>query len=383
MKPFPIKNRTLALIAVIVPLLALFIYVGLRSGPLAPIPVTMITVKSKSISPSLFGIGNVEARYTYKIGPTFTGRVSKLEVNVGDHVKVGQVLGEMDSVDLDDRLHSQNAIIKRTQAALRESTARLALAQSQSRRYEQLFTSRSISEEYITTKRQELQIAEAVHEAVKEDINRAKADSEVLNSQRRNLRLIAPIEGIVVLRNIDPGTTVVAGQSIIEIIDPKSLWINVRIDQVSAFGLSAGRPASIQLRSRGDQLLSGHVLRVEPKADAITEETLTKVVFDEQPALIPSIGELAEVTIQLASQATAPTIPNAAIVRNEGKIGVWKILNGKLQFTPIRIGVSDLDGNVQILDGLQLGDKIVLYSSKILTPNSRIEIVQQIAGVTK
>lgn len=64
--PFP--NRTLAVLAVIFPLLALFVYVALRSGPLAPVPVVLATVEERGLAPILFGIGTVEARYTYKIG---------------------------------------------------------------------------------------------------------------------------------------------------------------------------------------------------------------------------------------------------------------------------------------------------------------------------
>ena len=100
---FPrLQRRTLALVAVIIPLLLLFIYVALRSGPLAPIAATVSTVESCSVAPALAGIGTVQARFTYKIGPTVAGRVKRLDVHVGDIVKAGQVLGEMDAVDLDE-----------------------------------------------------------------------------------------------------------------------------------------------------------------------------------------------------------------------------------------------------------------------------------------
>ena len=123
MKKLPLQGRTLALLAVVVPLLLLFIYVGLRSGPLAPVAVTVVEVQSRAITPALFGIGTVQARYTYKIGPTVAGRVKRLEVQVGDQVKAGQVLGEMEPVDLDDRVRSQDAAYKRSQAALTEAQA--------------------------------------------------------------------------------------------------------------------------------------------------------------------------------------------------------------------------------------------------------------------
>lgn len=147
---------------------------------------------------------------------------------------------------------------------------------TQARRYEQLFAVRSTSEEIVTTKRQELQIADAALSAAREDIVRARSDREGLVAQRSNLRLIAPVDGVVAVRDADPGTTIVAGQAVVEVIDPKSLWINARFDQISASGLAGGLPTLIVLRSRGGQTLKGRVLRVEPKADAVTVLATTK-----------------------------------------------------------------------------------------------------------
>lgn len=383
MRTLPLQRRTLALIAVIVPLLALLVYVALRSGPLAPVAVTEAKVESRAISPALFGVGTVEARYTYKIGPTFAGRVKRLDVHVGDHVRAGQLLGEMDPVDLDDRVRSQEAAFKRAEAALREATARQTYAETQARRYEQLFAARSTSEEILTTKRQELQIADAALAAAREDLARARSDREGLVAQRGNLRLIAPVDGGVVLRDADPGTTIVAGQAVVEVIDPKSLWVNVRFDQINAAGLAADLPARIALRSRSGQTLKGRVLRVEPKADVVTEETLAKVIFDKVPVPLPPIGELAEVTIDLPVLPAAPLIPNAAVQRDGDQVGVWQITDGEPNFIPVKLGRADLDGHVQVVEGLKEGDRIVVYSEKALGPRSRIHVVERIPGVSK
>ena len=383
MKRLPVQRRTLALVAVIVPLLALFIYVGLRSGPLAPVAVTVSTVESRAVTPALFGIGTVEARYTYKIGPTFAGRVQRLDVHVGDLVKAGQVLGEMAPVDLDDRVRSQDSAFKRAQATLREAEARQVYALTQARRYEQLFALRASSEEAAATKRQELQIADAALSAAREDIARTRADREGLVAQKSNLRLIAPVDGVVVVRDADPGTTIVAGQAVVELIDPKSVWINVRFDQISASGLAGGLPARIVLRSRSGQALIGRVLRVEPKADAVTEELLAKVVFDAMPQALPPIGELAEVTVDLPALPAAPTLQNAAVQRQGEQVGVWQIVGGDLRFTPVKLGAFDLDGYVQVREGLKNGDQVVAYSEKALTARSRIHVVDHIAGVAR
>ncbi len=92
MKLSVLQRRSLVLLILVVPLLVLFVYVALRSGPLAPVAVTVITAQAREISPALFGVGTVEARYSYRIGSTSAGRVKWLEVQVGDRVKQGHPL---------------------------------------------------------------------------------------------------------------------------------------------------------------------------------------------------------------------------------------------------------------------------------------------------
>ena len=383
MKRLPLQGRTLALLAVVVPLLALFVYVALRSGPLAPVKVTVATVETKSITPALFGIGTVEARHTYRIGPTFTGRVKRLDVEVGERVKSGQVLGEMEPVDLDQRIRSQDAALKRAKAALSETEARHSYAETQLRRFEKLFEVRSTSEESVTTKRQELRIADAGLSAAREELSRVGFDREALEAQRANLKLVAPVDGLVAQRNADPGTTVVAGQAVVEVIDPRSLWINTRFDQISAAGLASDLPARVALRSRSGQQTEGRVLRVEPMADAVTEELLAKVTFEAQPELLPPVGELAEVTVDLPALTATLVIPNAAIRRVGDSMGVWRIVNGGLQFTPVELGASDLDGLIQVKEGINSGDQFVVYSEKALTARLRVHVVEHMPGVSR
>lgn len=378
MKRLPLQRRTLTLVAVLVSMLALFVFVALRSGPLAPVAVVVTAVEERAIAPALFGIGTVDARFTYKIGPTFAGRVRRLDVHVGDHVKAGQVLGEMDPVDLDDRVRGQEAALLSAQAQLREAQARQAYARSQARRYEQLGVGRYVSEEMVAGKRQELQVADAGVSAATQQIAQARAEGQALTTQQDNLLLVAEVDGIVAVRNADPGTTVVAGQSVVELIDPETLWINARFDQASAHGLETGLPARIVLRSRAGSDLPGRVLLVEPMADAVTEEMLAKIAFDHLPTPMPSVGELAEVTVSLPALPARPVVPNASIQRIDGELGVWRVQDGDLDLVPVKLGAADLDGNVQVLEGVERGDQVVTYSERALTTKSRIHVVDEL-----
>lgn len=383
MKKLGLQRRTFALLAVVFVLFALFLYVALRAGPLAPIAVTTTKVESRSLAPALFGIGTVAARYTYKIGPTSAGRLKQIHVQVGDIVVAGQVLGEMDSVDLNDKRVAQQAAIRRAEAVVQQAEATQGFAQAQVNRYESLLASKNTSVESVAVKRQELAIAKATLNAVKEDVLRLAAELKALHTQVENLKLIAPVAGLVVARNADLGTTLVAGQAVIEVIDPNSLWVHTRFDQVSATGLAANLPARITLRSQQTNVLSGKVLRVEPLADAITEEMLAKVVFSVPMTALPPLGELAEVTVQLASLSAMTVIPNAAIRTVKGQRGVWKLANEQLVFVPIILGRADLEGYVQVAEGLSVGDELILYSEKALTATSRLQIKPSLVSDAK
>ncbi|NCC27476.1 MAG: efflux RND transporter periplasmic adaptor subunit [Gammaproteobacteria bacterium] len=391
------SRRVVFLLAVLVPLIGAFLWLALTSGPLAPVPVTLTTVETRPITPTLFGVGTVEARYTYRIGPTFAGRVRRVEVQVGDRVAAGQLLGEMDPVDLDDRVAAADAALRRAEsgvvaahAQIGDAQARRDFAGAQVARYEQLLLSRTASEDTAEAKRQEAQVAEAGLalavanlESAEQDLVRVRAEREALVQQRANLRLIAPVDALVVSRDAEPGSTVVAGQSVVEVIDPSRLWIDVRFDQLGAGALRADLAARIALRSLPLDTLPGEVLRIEPRADAVTEEFRAKIAFSTLPEPLPRLGELAEVTVALEPLEPAPALPNAALHRRDGQLGVWLLDDAGLRFVAVEIGAGDLEGWVQIRDGLASGDRVILHSRVPLMPGRRVEIVEQIPGLPR
>lgn len=396
MKRLHVNPRLLRLALLLLPLLALFIYVGVRSGPLAPVLVTTAVVEERAIAPALFGIGTVESRYTYKIGPTTTGRVLKVNVQVGDTVAPGQVLAQMDPIDLDERIASLTAAVHRADANLlatasgvEEASARATYANTQADRYEQLLRTGAVSKELVDDKRQDravadagLEAARALLEAAREDVKRTRSDHAALMLQRANLSLVSPVAGLVSLRMADPGATVVPGQTLVEVLDPTSLWLNVRFDQLRTAGLRQGLPAHVLLRSGAGRSLAGRVARVEPLADAVTEEILAKIILDTLPSPLPPVGELVEVTVALPDLPVGPAVPNASIQRVDGRLGVWLIDDSGIQFTPVEVGATDLDGWVQILTGLEPGQRLVVYSYSALSARKRIKVVDHLPGTS-
>jgi len=360
-----------------------------RNGPLAPLRVTQAQVDQGTLAPKIFGIGTVEARRSYLVGPTLASRVSKVLVDQGDRVRAGQLLAEMDAVDLDERLASaanaQERAASTVQAAaalVRESKSRNELAAGSARRYLELRQKGFVSQEAVDAKQHEANAARAALEAAESQLLAAHKDQERFGAdragvvkQRAQHRLLSPVDGLVSSRDAEPGSTVVAGQSVLRLIDPASLWVKARIDQGRAAGVAVGQPVSIVLRSLPGQPLAGKVARIEVGSDSVTEERIVNIVFDQAPANVSS-GELAEVTIALPGIANALFLPSAAVRRTQGQTGVWRIADGKVMFVPVRIGVQTLEGQSQVVDGLAPGDAVVLHALQELRAEEKIRIVE-------
>lgn len=387
-------GKAMLLVGFLLMLLGAFTFTLFRSGPLAPVPVTLATVELREITPGLFGIGTVEAQFVHKIGPTLTGRLQYVDVQPGDQVKAGQILGGMDPIDLDDRISAQGANINRSQAVvlaveanIQEAVTRKTFAKTQAERYEQMLAVHSVSKEATDIKQQDYHVTEASLnaaranlEVARQEVIRLQAERDGLHRQRDNLHLVAPVDGLVTRRDADPGTTVVPGQAVVEIVEKENIRVSVRFDQQRAQGLKAGLGAQIILRSLAGEELAGQVERIEPLADSITEEIVAKVTFKQLPQTTPPIGELAEVTVFPAAQKAMPVVHNASLQRVDGHLGVWLVVDDRLHFTKVKTGAADLDGWVQILAGLDGGERVVIYSKKALGANSRIKLVEHQAG---
>lgn len=391
MKLNALMSRRLGLGLLGLLLLGAFAFVVARSGPLAPIRVTVAKVSEGNAMPALFGVGTVEARRAYLIGPTSAGRVLRVLADVGEPVKAGQLLAEMDLVDLDERGASLDASIRRAasgvaaaQAQMQDAKARKELAVINTRRYMELGEKQFVSASVVEARAQEqtsadavLSAAEANLAAARQDLSRLKAEREGLRQQRQNIRLLAPADGMVISRDAEAGTTVVAGQAVLKLVEPASLWVRTRLDQSRSAGLAVGLPAEIVLRSNPSHSYPGRVVRVEPLSDSVTEERIAQIAFDALPSGL-SVGELAEVTLKFPAIRSALMLPNASLRSQGGQAGVWRIEDGKLRFIQVRPGNAGLDGQVQILQGLKAGDEVVVYSEKELASGSRIKVVESL-----
>jgi len=379
-----LSKRSLGLSLAVLAFFAAFVWLLATRGPLAPVGVETAAVARADLSPGVYGIGTVEAQHAYAVGPIQAGRVLRVRVDQGDRVQAGQLLAEIDPVDMRQRAEAAASATARARQAARaaqaqvaEADSRVQLAQANSARYQALYQQNFVAREMADSRRHEAAAAEAALAAARanaagaqREIGRAQAELQGIDQLRNSLRLVSPIDGVVTAREAEPGTTVVAGQAVLRLVDPARLWVRARVDQARAEGVQVGQAADIVLRSAPGTVLPGKVVRIDLQSDAVTEERIVNVAFDPPPVQL-YLGELAEVTIHQPGVRNVLTVPRAALAQYQGRIGVWRIRQGRARFQPVQPGVQTAE-RVQILSGLAAGDRLIAYSAKQLDDGVRV-----------
>lgn len=372
-------------------LVSVFAWVVLTQGPLAPIKITTEKIRTGSLAAEAFGVGVVEARHSYNISPVMTGRIKKLFVDQGDTVKAGQVVAELDPIDLDEKLASSRLMAERSANSIKVAEAQLVQARSQDKtisstykRYSELHAKGFVSQEMLDARLHEktaaiaaLDAAGASLAAARRDYDKAQSDAAGISKLREQTRLTSSVSGIVTARLVEQGAIIVPGQTVLQVIEPADLWIKTRIDQKQAGMIKAGQQTNIVLRSHPQTSISGTVERVDLISDAVTEERIVNISF-AAPELNASLGEYAEVTIKLPGQEKARSIPTAAVKRVNQQDGVWVLQNSRAKFRPVKIGLATLDGRTQILDGLNDGDEVIVYSQQTIKEDLKLKVVPEI-----
>ncbi|MBI5005875.1 MAG: efflux RND transporter periplasmic adaptor subunit [Nitrosomonadales bacterium] len=379
-------GQKIRLLAIGAGVIGVFAWVVMTQGPLAPVKVTVEKVQVGNLSNSVFGVGILKARRSYNLAPTMTSRVRSVLVDQGDSVVAGQVLAEMDPVDLDEKLTGSQRVVEKTANAILAAEAQMSEAESRLKtisatlaRYEDLRTRGFVSQEMLDAKLHEknaaasaLTAAAANLSSAREEHARAQADMRGIGKARAQTQLLSPIDGVVVARNVEPGSTLVGGQVALQVIDPRSLWVETRIAQQQAGQVRVGQAAEIVLRSQPQMPLPGKVARVDMVSDAVTEERIVNVSIGKADT---SIGEFAEVTIKLPELNNSRSIPTAAVKRVDRQTGVWVLRDGKVEFKAVRTGLSTMEGHTQILDGLGDDDMVIVYSQQPLRAGLKVKVV--------
>lgn len=354
-------------------------------------PLTVTVAQPESdVALRIYGLGTVEARILSRVGFEVGGALTAFAVDAGDRVAPGQEMASLHAAEQEARVARARAAVAANEANLAKADAavvraRAVLAQREAaNRRQQGLAQRDV------TSIQRAEEAQRDEDVARADLAVAEADVAVIRAQGMDAaaalrqeetllahhRLIAPYDALVVARHAEAGTVVKAGDPVLILIDPASIWIQAYVDEERAGQLSLGQPGTIRLRSQPAAEFHGTIGRIGIESDRVNEERRVWLTCSDCPAEM-FLGEQAEVRILTGTRASALMVPELAITGFDGHRGtVWTVADGRLTRAELTFGARDDRGRVEVTAGLPEGAAIVARVPKGAAEGRRARIAE-------
>nr|WP_145545432.1 efflux RND transporter periplasmic adaptor subunit [Variovorax boronicumulans] len=347
---------------------------GCSKPPAEPEPVRavkLLTVAPAASNFSLDFAGEVRPRVESRLGFRVAGKIVRRSVELGQSVRVGQLLAELDAQDL--RLAADAA---RAQVAAAQTNRDLALADQ--KRYRELRAQNFISGA-------ELERRESAYQAAQAQLDQAKAQLAAQGNQTGYARLVADVSGVVTGIEAEVGQVVAAGTPVVRLAQSgaRDVVFSVPEDRVAA--VSVGSPVEVR-QWNSEKVLAGKVREVAASADAATRTFLVKVTLDT-PAP-PPLGATVTVTPKALGTGGIPVIklPTSALRQDAGtgETSVLVLDEASMTVRPQAVRIATADGNDAVISsGLQPGMRIVAAGVHVLTPGQKVTVYQPRVGGDK
>jgi len=332
-------------------------------------PVPVVSVKKLEVQGKVHGPGTVQSKIPVTVSAKITGILEKLYADQGDQVQKGQLLAELDAVELRAREMAAQAAknraqrdLARAQADMIKAQANLGLAQSNYQRDLEVFKPGYISKAAFDTTKAQLQVAESEVSATKATVTalgaavkQAESETHAAAALHNYTRIVAPMDGLITVRKAEIGNIIAPGTPIFQLVDLEKIWVAAWIDQAQVAQLREGQKAAIKLRS--GRTFQGEVVRLNKEADTVTRELEVDVKFAQLPHPLV-IGEEAEVDIDTGRQTTT-AVPLSAVLTKNGSTAVLVVDKGLVRFQKVSLGLNDGKKSA-VLEGLKEGQLVVI-----------------------
>lgn len=325
---------------------------------------------------------------TAVIGPVNEGRIVKLYAGQGSKVRKGQKLAELESADIDQAEADYLKALADSENAKRSAAAEIKLAQQTYDRTKALYEKTVVPGKNLQSAEHDLEVAKATAE------NNAASTKATLTAARRHLLILgisdaaidalgtkqglaatfalnSPIDGVVVERNATIGATVGTDANVFKIIDTSRVWVDANVFEKDLSRVRVGQGVKLTVTAFPGTTFSGKVIFVNSVVDP---DSRTVKVRTEVPnpdgRLKPDM--FANVEIITDVNGTAISVPQSAVLEDEGKSIVFVAEGNGYQQRQVQLGIKNGD-RVEIVDGLNSGDRVVTKGNYLLLQQSKPE----------
>lgn len=319
--------------------------------------------------------GTVNPVTTVSVGTQVSGTINQLLVDYNSAVKKGQLLATIDPSSLEAQVQQASASLLMAKANLEKAKVSANEAKTNYERNKTLFARNFISKSELDNSETAYLSALAQIKASEAQVAHSRAALNYAQTNLRYTKIISPVNGTVISRNIDVGQTVAASFQTPTLFtiaqDLTKMQINTSVDEADIGKIKTGQPVDFSVDAYPDNTFQGKVseVRISPiiVQNVVTYDVIVKV---ENPDLKLKPGMTANVSIEVANKKDALLIPDAALrvrmsdqnssnFRQKG-FGVWILIKDKPYYVSIETGISD-GSFTEVLSGeISTGDKIIV-----------------------
>jgi len=335
-----------------------------------------VAVARGDVQQTVLANGILQSNTLVSVGAQVSGRIEKLDVKVGDVVKAGDQIAEIDPSDQQNAVKTAQAALAIANAQLQSQQATVKQDQAALDRMNALLAKGVETQADQETAQATLDVAKAQIDVINAQIQQAKlnVDSAQLNLSRTSIT--APSAGTVVSLLVDEGQTVNAVQSsptIIKLADVSSMIIKAQISEADVPRVKPGQPVYFTILGEPDNKINATLLSIDPAPDSIatdsdtTTPSTTAAIYYNGLFQVPNpdgklrIDMTANVTVVLAEAKDALTVPSSALTktpRGGYLVGVYDPATGKVQPKRVTVGINN-NVTAEIQSGLNEGDQVV------------------------
>jgi len=331
--------------------------------------------------------GYVTARRRATVSSKITGKVIEVNVEEGMMVREGQVLARLDASSPRAALALAEAQAEAARRGLRENEVRLEQARLAERRVTQLLTDRIVSQSQVDQAKADADSIEAHIAALREQISVTERQIQVEQAELSNYVIRAPFGGVAVSKDAQPGemvSPVSAGggftrTGICTIVDMNSLEIEVDVNESYISRVKPGQEVVAVLDAYPDWMIPSRVITTVPTADRQKATVLVRIGFNElDPRILPDmaikVSFLRDADESATPVAQSTTLTPRATIKTEGGNSFAFVVRGDgVERRAVRLGDADGD-RVEVLAGLQPGDRVVVSPPADLTAASKVVV---------
>jgi len=332
----------------------------------APDPVRAVrtlTVAPQSAGGAYEYAGEVKSRTESRLSFRVSGKMLKRQVDLGDTVKAGQVLAQLDPQDLRLGQDAARASVAMAQASYDQNAADF-------KRYKDLHDQGFIGPAELDRRDMALKTARA-------SLDQAKAQLNVQGNQASYASLLADASGVITGVDLEPGMMAAAGTPVLRLAHdgPRDVVFSVPEDKVPLVKAIAAKPGGFKVRLWGaaqGESIPATIREIGAAADPVTRTFLVKA--DIGQAAGARLGQTATIVMELPQVAGVAKLPLSALREEQGKSAVWVVDRGNMTVRSQFVTLAGADGNEAVItSGLAPGQVVVTAGVHVLSPGQKVK----------